>query len=502
LHLMFQSHGRPRAESETFVQRARRDYLWQDKLDRAPGRPTCPSVQRDTYRDVDGSIPFPGLAQRYTFSHRLHLLPKAGPDAMKLAHRLGLSTRPERAMQLLLVVGPEMEKSVPQNVWYDADIHWHRLHLGRAGVVASASLFVKGDTLYSLTYVSDLTARITHRRDSKTRVDKLFKGWPQMLVNGVLNVARELGCRRLRSLTSDAVMNLSDPAREVDGRLFQRVYDQSLSRYRKRRVSHYWELSLEENRDWVVPATIRTQFNQTQDTTVCLLFDVEEDWGHRDLEPDPSITAERSCHALRSALEILSDLEVKATFNVVGKLLERKRRPIEQDGHSLAFHSYDHRLEDFVPFRRTRRLRAGLPPYCEQLDGCQNVDYQIRGYRPPCSRLEGLDSTTLLFYNTEWLASAAGSLGSDIPFVNQGVARIPILMDDYELYKGEVSAEQWEENLLREVRTRRFVAFSLHDCYGSHWLPGFRLLIEKLKQEATFRTADEVADNLFWSAAL
>lgn len=506
LRKMFHAHGRSETETAAFLRRAERDYLWQDKFDRAPYHALGPTVHKVGYRLVPAArqreFSVGGIAPRYTFGHRLYLIPKAGPDAVRLAGRAGLSTRADRVFQLLLVADRDVQAKVSDELWFDPELNWHRLHLGRPGVVASASLLRGESTLFGLTYVSDVVSRISRRREDKTRVDKVFKGWPEMLVNGVLNVALELGLSRVCSATSKLVMDLSDPSRSVDGRLFERVYDRPIRRYHHAlREGRWWELNTTLNLSRIVPA--EKGLEQAEERpTVCLFFDIEEELGHRELEPEAEISRIACQETLARVLRDLAELNIKATFNVVGTLLPAKRAAIEKGGHALAFHSYDHKLETFVPFQRVRRRLAGLPPYHVQLDGCQNVDYQIRGYRPPCSRMEGLDSTTLLYYNTEWLASSVGAMKSDQPSIREGVARIPIRMDDYPLYKGEIEFDRWSTRLLEEVATSRFFALSLHDCYSRHWLHAFPYLLQEIARVAQFKTADQVADSLFWSAAL
>ena len=56
-----------------------------------------------------------------------------------------------------------------------------------------------------------------------------------------------------------------------------------------------------------------------------------------------------------------------------------------------------------------------------------------------------------------------------------------------------VSYEQWEREILKTVSTNGFTAISLHDCYGAHWLPRYRGLLDQLTNLGELRTLDEVA---------
>ena len=56
-------------------------------------------------------------------------------------------------------------------------------------------------------------------------------------------------------------------------------------------------------------------------------------------------------------LRIENELGVKATYNVVGSCMNEVRATIEGDGHCIAFHSYDHKINT------------------DQLPNCREVDY-------------------------------------------------------------------------------------------------------------------------------
>jgi hypothetical protein len=150
----------------------------------------------------------------------------------------------------------------------------------------------------------------------------------------------------------------------------------------------------------------------------------------------------------------------------------------------VAFHSYDHSEP-------------------AQLDACRGVDYRIRGYRPPRSRVtEGLADERLAFHNFEWLASSAPSLRTDAPALEHRIAKLPIALDDFGLHTGELSYVDWEAEVLRLVAERPFTAIGLHDCYAEHWLPHYPALLDRLAELAEPRTLDEVADDLFLAHAV
>jgi hypothetical protein len=174
-----------------------------------------------------------------------------------------------------------------------------------------------------------------------------------------------------------------------------------------------------------------------------------------------------------------ADLGVHAPYGIVGAIMPEIRSAVEAGGHCLSFHSYDH--------PGPSRIEEG------QLSRCRDVDYRIKGYRPPQSRLTAeLTSANLLFHNFEWLASSRYSLSMEEPTLRDAIVHIPILFDDFGLHRGE-DYDTWCQAGLREVASSDSAVFSLHDCYGEHWLGHYRDLLRMLDDLGRLRTLDEVA---------
>ena len=113
---------------------------------------------------------------------------------------------------------------------------------------------------------------------------------------------------------------------------------------------------------------------------------------------------------------------MRATYHVVGILLNEVRSRIEEAGHCLAFHSYDHKLDDTST------------QYLYQLSRCRQIEYRLMGYRAPQSRLTPeLIPRVLRKHNYEWLASSASSLRLKDPTLKDRLVWIPILFADFNL---------------------------------------------------------------------
>jgi peptidoglycan/xylan/chitin deacetylase (PgdA/CDA1 family) len=245
--------------------------------------------------------------------------------------------------------------------------------------------------------------------------------------------------------------------------------------------------------------------------TICLCHDIERGWGHRGSEPIAVRADQTSAKHLANMLAIEKKMNVRATYHVVGCFFNEVRESIEKGGHCLAFHSYDHRSSRFWPLPKirerilnalARRIGPAPWPSSDQLAGVREVDYRIRGYRPARSKLtREVSDRRLCFHNFEWLASSAYSLGFRSPRMKNRIVKIPILFDDFDMYKRGLPYDDWERTALETIRRNDFVAFSLHDCYGEFWLPHYESFLRKVRVLGTFKTLNEVANDTIFAGA-
>jgi len=415
------------------------------------------------------------------FAHRFHCLPKCGPDGLRLAARMCDVWRPAQLWQIVLYASSPAIDEFPEALFFDPELLWHQQHFNRPGQVASVDLVAEGSTLHTMALQSDLVQRISRRRGLKTRVEKVFKGWDHLLLNAIAAFAAEHGFREIRVPRSGFAMRHADRARVVKPELFERVYDRAVKHhFRVRSKGSWWSINVRRNRRVIVRPPLLAE-ERGLGRTVCLCHDIERGLGHRGVEPAFAERADREAPAaLEAMLAAEQTAQVRTTYNVVGCLLQEIRPQIERDGHCLGFHSYDHDLA------------------AEQLVACRRVDYRIKGYRPPQSRLTPeLRGDQLCWHNFEWLAAAASSLGFDKPRLENRLAKIPILLDDFALHRRAISFEAWARRLLDLIRQHDFVAVSLHDCYAAHWLPGYARLLDEIRMLAQLRTLDEVAAELY-----
>jgi peptidoglycan/xylan/chitin deacetylase (PgdA/CDA1 family) len=214
--------------------------------------------------------------------------------------------------------------------------------------------------------------------------------------------------------------------------------------------------------------------------TICIVHDIEEDV---DTEVDPA-----ACRAaLGRMLAIEREHGVPATYSVLGRLFRDKAAVIRAQGdHALAFHSFDHRLDDLSQLARVRE-----------------VDLQIKGYRPPRSQLTGeLTDYALVYRNFEWVMCSELVFEFQQPKVENGLVKVPVYMDDWMLHTGELTRARWEPRLLYEIDHRDFVAFGLHDCYAEHWLDWYGELLEALKKRGEVVTVEEAVSRAWRAHAL
>jgi hypothetical protein len=516
LAAMLRKHRVPEAVASQYLRRALKDYLLADTTaayrDGRPA-PLTLSCYGEFTPDRLGDFLGRGYKQRHFFPHRVYALPKGGPDGLQLARRMCGVSDPSRLREIVLFASAPAVDALPESLYFDDDLVWHQQQFGRKGQVATASVVLDGKRLFATTYVSDLVQRISRRRQYKTRVEKVFQGWSRLLINALLVFALENGVETVLSASAALALKNTDPARSPDGRLFTRVYDDHLRGILDAdRQGEWWRIDVRRNAPRaVLPEKRRELLDPGK--VICICHDIERGLGHLGVNPAFARAVEGPA---RDALGVMLDVEeqagIRCTYHVVGTLFNELRAPIAGRGHAVAFHSYDHGTSPRPRLRRVlgglarllRAVRPGPPDLASfQLQACRGFDYRIKGYRPPRSRLtRDISDAHLAMHNFEWLASSRESLRRTTPALENGIVKIPIHLDDFDLYRGRLTFDGWARLALELIRENDFTALSLHDCYAGWWLKEYAAFLRSIRGLGTFLTFDEVAAQVFLSQSL
>lgn len=430
-----------------------------------------------------------GFASRVFFPHQFTVLPKCGPDGFKLAQRMCGAQDPNQCWEIVLYASRSYISEFPDELFFDKELVWHQQHFDQSGQVATVDLLVQGENLYTMVHLSDIVQRMSRRREYKTRIENRLKGWHMMLLNSIGNFAIQHQLARIYSPFSSFAMKHTDPNRIVQPELFERLYDRDIQKlFQTRREGDWWVIDVKENQSRMLLAEKQSRVIE-HEKTICVCHDIERGLGHLSVDPSFAEKAERMApEHLLTMLSIEQALGVRATYHVVGIFLNEVRDHIEAAGHCLAFHSYDHKLDDTSP------------QYLYQVRKCRRVDYRLKGYRAPQSKITPeLIPEVLCQNNYEWFASSAFSLNLKEPTLTDRLVWIPILFDDFDLYTGRLSYPEWEAKALRLIRQHQFVAFGLHDCYAHLWLPHYKDFLKKIRELGRLRTLDQVANEVFLS---
>lgn len=429
-----------------------------------------------------------GFRESRIFPHQIYYLRKCGPDGFLLAKQMYGLTDPSEMYQVQLYAHESLQNLLPADLWFDNELLWHQQQFGMQGQIATADVVLAGDALYATVRFSDVVQRISRFRPYKTKIEKQFAGWNEMLLNATASFAAEQGVSRVVTPTSALALSGADRQRSVQPEMFERLYDRAVERqFRVQRRRDRWVIELADNRDRFLPLPSAVRRLAGSPTTICISHDTERELGHRGLDAAmESLPVSEFNRRLDSMARIEQERGVRSTYNIVGSFLSEVREPLEQAGHGVAFHSFDH--------RRWRK----------QLLRCRQTDYRIKGYRPPQSRMTWeLRDKNLCSRNFEWIATSASRLqGAAVPFVQNGVVRIPIACDDFPLYKRAMSYSEWESGLLARVAGQRFTAFGLHDCYADLWLNHYPKLLDRLSDLGETVTMDTISDRSHLSAAV
>jgi hypothetical protein len=387
--------------------------------------------------------------------------------------------------QLLMYCDQNIVEQFPSELFFDDDLVWHQQHFGRPGQVATASIVIDSGVMFTSTHHSDLVQRIGRFRKHKTRIEKLLSGWPWMLLNGVLAFARERGIRTVRVPRSTLAMRHTDKARTVQPYLFERVYDRPAGEFPGAVAQgQWWEIAVAQAAAGVVAPSLRSE-PLVEQKVVCVFHDLERGLGHRGTDLELARQADATAaQSLAAMLDVEAKAGVNVTYNVLGQIMNDVRGEIESAGHVLAFHSFDHGDGS-------------------QLERCRELDYRLKGYRPPRSLITAeITDERLALHNFEWLASGTRSLRTRTPVMRNRLVRLPVTFDDFPLYTGAMKYAYWEQMVLGHVARNAYTALGLHDCYSHLWLSHYAPLLDRLSAAAQLWTFNDVSAEVIMGAAV
>ncbi len=428
-----------------------------------------------------------GYRRREFIPHRVVALRKPYPDAYLLLTRRGVAPERLRAGECWQInLYSRRIEGLPAELFTDPTVNWHKQQFGEPGLIAAAGLFIDGAAAFVTTLQSDLSQQVAKhpqlKKQCASQLDKRFRYWYEILFNAVLDFAVDYGLDHVYSPTGSLIAVKT--RKRIDPAFFFQIYDFVENRYQASRErigdSDYWRVGIAENLGRIVrleQSTSRTKDSPAR--VICLYHDIEEN-------VDTDVAPEDCESALTRMLEVERTLGIRATYNVLGEQFARKIPTIlASDSHSIAFHTYNHRLDDLDQLAQVRR-----------------VNLQVKGYRPARSIVTSeLSDYNLAFHNFEWLMSSASSLKRDLPGLENGIVKIPVHLDDYSLSTGAESYEEWVSQLLALVNEKSFIAVGLHDCYSRRWIDRYAELLSSLQSAAEFWTGDQVLDHVIFSDA-
>jgi len=434
-----------------------------------------------------GAFAGKGFATREVFAHNVIAIPKPYPDSQLLLERRGMQRQElERGQFFQINLYTKDFYDLPDELFADPEINWHRQQLGLKGLIAAAGLWLCDSVATISTLQSDVCQQLYRhsrlRRSCKTHLETHFKYWYAILLNATLDFCLDFGISTVRCPTGDQV--LSNTRKAIKPDLFRRIYDYPFKRLHCRKIftrsAQYCEIVLDANRDRIVRLAKADGDARPEASAAlaCIFHDIEEDV---DTEISPAECAEN----LQRMLDVEKSFGLRTTYDILGTLFARKREQIRavNSQHSIAFHSFNHDLADLAQLRK-----------------CRGVDLRVRGYRPPQSQITAeLTDYNLAFANFEWLALSTRSLGYGDCRLESGVVKIPIHADDYSLHLGK-PYEQWESELLGQARNAPYFGLGLHDCYGKKWLERYPELLEKLLAIKPIVSADTICDSVLLNA--
>ncbi len=414
-----------------------------------------------------------GFKRRHVFPHTLHYLPKAGPGALRFSGPMCGITNPTAQWEVLLhATSPRLE-NVPRELFFDDDIVWHKRQYGMDGHVAFGFVAVDADRMFGLNYVADVVQRISRRRELKTRIETVLRGWTYMLLNGLLNFAVEMRIRTFFSPTAELVMQNSRPAQPE---LFERIYDHTLDAlFEVRRRGPWWVVDVEANRHRLVRPEPRIAPTRPE-ATFCLVHDVgTREAGARPAGTDPS----RAMRLVEDTARVAKELGWPVTFIAPRAVFDEVRGRVAGEGHALGFASDDALV--------SRELGA-------EMVRCRSVDQRTKGYRladaRPAERWEALE---LCYHKFDWLLVAGSRTNGAMWGPERGIVNIPISLDDRALAGS--GCDTWASELeAMVVNTGPPAVVSLGESWSRLDLDRRRRLLERVAARADAKTCDQLTE--------
>lgn len=189
--------------------------------------------------------------------------------------------------------------------------------------------------------------------------------------------------------------------------------------------------------------------HQSQPSIITFYHDTEQNF-------DSSANPIDCRNIINEFLKLEKKYNVSTTYNIVGKLFKEQPDLIDNilnEGQEVAFHSYNHQTDWNADY------------YLKEIELCRRISKIPMGYRSPRSQINQKAVETI--WENGFLWNAEGDYHTEPYFIYEGLVRLPITGDDWPLYLREVTADKWIHNFAKILKSRRYIAFGLHDYIAS-----------------------------------
>ena len=213
-----------------------------------------------------------------------------------------------------------------------------------------------------------------------------------------------------------------------------------------------------------------------------------------------------SYKGVNKILDIEAKYQIKATYNIVGKLINDVPEVIARivsDGHEIASHSYDHSI-------MTTLSKDAIISDIQRTRGVfKSIGMELRGFRSPQSRWNFKQMGILLDQGINWSAEADKI---KFPYVlkqrtGRFLVRMPVIMDDWGYQSRKVEPEVMLEMLVDTVN--KIAHKKVYGAIGFHpWVQGlddrrldvFERFMEKISQREDIKITTFEGMHRFFTA--
>ncbi|QTA90026.1 polysaccharide deacetylase family protein [Desulfonema magnum] len=204
--------------------------------------------------------------------------------------------------------------------------------------------------------------------------------------------------------------------------------------------------------------TMQKKRNNKDFAYITIFHDYEGDYAGRGLK-------KISHKGVNTILDIEARYKIKATYNIVGKLMNEVPEVVSRilsDGHEIASHSYNHSIMTMLSKKEI------ISDIIHTKENFKSIGIELKGFRSPQSKWNFKQMSVLLNQGLYW--SAEGD-NANFPYIikkkqNRYLVRMPVIIDDWSYQSMNITPDAMLQKLQKCVdeicKEKKYGAIGFH----------------------------------------